>query len=89
MVFLLCDVDIQLTDKDSDGIRVLDGGPELLSLHLLDGLVVGILLDEEPLQDAVLPLQVARVDGRLLSKVPATGGPEKIRKENKSVPESK
>jgi hypothetical protein len=59
-----------LTDEDGDSIGLLDDAPEVVALDLLDGLVAGVLLDQQPLQDAVLSLHVASIDSRLLTKVP-------------------
>ncbi len=58
-----------LTDEDGDSIGLLDDAPEFVSVDLLNGLVAGVLLDEEPLQDAVLSLHVASIDRRLFPKV--------------------
>ena len=58
-----------LTHKDSNRIRALHDVPQALSLQLFDGVVAGVLLHHQPLQDALLPLQVSRVHDRLFAKV--------------------
>ena len=58
----------ELTDKDSDCIGALNSLPQVIPLHLLNGVIAGVLLHHEPLQDALLPLEVASVDDSLFSK---------------------
>ena len=56
-----------LTHEDSHSVGTLYDLPEVVSLHLLDGVIAGVLLDHQPLQDALLLLQVPGVHHGLLS----------------------
>ena len=59
---------ILLTDKHSDGIRALNCLPQLLPLELFNGVIAWILLDHQPLQNALLSLEVSSVDHGLLAE---------------------
>ena len=60
---------IILTDKDCDSVGALHDIPQVFSFQLLDGVVAGVLLHHQPLQDALLPLEVPSVNDSLVAEV--------------------
>ena len=60
---------IILTDKDCDSVGALHDISQVFSFQLLDGVVAGVLLHHQPLQDALLPLEVPSVNDSLVAEV--------------------
>ena len=60
---------IILTDKDCDSVGALHDISQVFSFQLLDGVVAGVLLHHQPLQDALLPLEVPSVNDSLVAEI--------------------
>ena len=60
---------MKLTNKHSYRLSVLDSPPQSLAFLALNGLIAGVFLDNEPLEDGLFVLEVAGVDDGLVAKV--------------------